>query len=465
MVASSRVCLAFARNERWLKKSAPAIHVTRTKTVLRAFAAVQTVERAFAIARTHPGRGLVVLAIPEQKALAAAAALFVARKVRSPAARGTCASDMTGCNPTGDCQEVGQECADAEDCCEGLLCDSGACIESCQGVGDECGEGGACCDGLVCDSGTCFLVACRPLGEECGGEAGECCNGLVCDSNTCIEESCQNPGQECSGDDERCAGSSCMEGVCACLTASEPWLGCDCDTGTEAPCGGGTVICCPSGAEPGGSGVCTNASVGCETPPLCIAPGDACSEEDDRCCVGSCMSGICACEDPSEPWLGCPCYVGGEAVCDSRPDLCCSIGQAPSDPGICVSPMTGCNPTGECAAEPGQTCRTDQDCCEGKCSNDGICYCADPAEPLRGCSCHTGTADPCGADSLLCCATTTTLGGPGICTPDRLGCEPVGTCTDKGGHCHHDDECCDALCCVDGGLRHPAAAAEASETG
>jgi len=114
--------------------------------------------------------------------------------------------------------------------------------------------------------------------------------------------------------------------------------------------------------------------------------------------------------------------------------------------------MNGCNPTGECAAEPGQTCQTDQDCCECKCSTDGICYCADPAEPLRGCSCHTGTEDPCGADTLLCCATTTTPGGPGICTPDRLGCEPVGTCTDKGGACKHDDECCDMLCCVDGGV-------------
>jgi len=164
------------------------------------------------------------------------------------------------------------------------------------------------------------------------------------------------------------------------------------------------------------------------------------------------MSGICACEDPAEPWLGCPCFVGGAKSCDSRPDLCCSVGQDPSDPGICVSPMTGCNPTGECAAEPGQTCQTDQDCCEGKCSNDGVCYCADPDEPLRGCSCHTGTEDPCGADTLLCCATTTTPGGPGICTPDRLGCEPVGTCTDKGGACKHDDECCDMLCCVDGGV-------------
>ncbi len=383
-----------------------------------------------------------------------------------PDSVGVCVPASEGCNPTGDCAIAGDACGEGTDCCDNLICDSGTCIDNCQEPGGLCEFDENCCIG-TCMGGTCAcLTASEPwlgcdcnVGTEapCGGGTVICCPtgggegapGVCTDESVGCESVCSvYPGDACESNTDCCAGS-CVEGVCSC-SPGPGWIGCDCATDYEGACGGGeSSICCPTGSTD--IGVCTAIGDGC--PVICTSdPGDECGSDGD-CCLGTCMSGVCACNDPSRPIIGCPCEVGDEGACGGLSDLCCNIGQEPGSAGSCISPMVGtCNPTGNCIADPGETCMADADCCEGKCSNDGVCYCADPAEPLRGCSCHTGTLDPCGADSLLCCATTTTPGGPGICTPDRLGCEPVGTCTDKGGHCHHDDECCDMLCCVDGGV-------------
>jgi hypothetical protein len=37
-------------------------------------------------------------------------------------------------------------------------------------------------------------------------------------------------------------------------------------------------------------------------------------------------------------------------------------------------------------------------------------------------------------------------GGPGICTPDRLGCDPTG-CHDEGESCEVHTDCCGDLIC------------------
>ncbi|MFT4040879.1 MAG: hypothetical protein QM692_22040 [Thermomicrobiales bacterium] len=54
--------------------------------------------------------------------------------------------------------------------------------------------------------------------------------------------------------------------------------------------------------------------------------------------------------------------------------------------------------------------------------------CTDPSRPGVGCGCHTGTQYPCGPTTLLCCATSSEAlpGGPGICTPASVGCNPLG---------------------------------------
>lgn len=65
----------------------------------------------------------------------------------------------------------------------------------------------------------------------------------------------------------------------------------------------------------------------------------------------------------------------------------------------------------------------------GVCSPINQCVCSDPDRPGVGCSCQTGTQNPCGDDTLQCCGTTNALGGPGICTPSSVGCQPMGTPT------------------------------------
>ena len=62
--------------------------------------------------------------------------------------------------------------------------------------------------------------------------------------------------------------------------------------------------------------------------------------------------------------------------------------------------------------------------------------CTDPSRPGVGCSCSTGTQDPCGPSTLLCCPTVPNAapGAEGVCTPASVGCNPTGrpTCTGHG---------------------------------
>lgn len=54
--------------------------------------------------------------------------------------------------------------------------------------------------------------------------------------------------------------------------------------------------------------------------------------------------------------------------------------------------------------------------------------CTDPARPGVGCACATGTQDPCGHTTLLCCPSSAQArpGAPGICVPASVGCNPLG---------------------------------------
>ncbi len=89
--------------------------------------------------------------------------------------------------------------------------------------------------------------------------------------------------------------------------------------------------------------------------------------------------------------------------------------------------------------------------------------CTDPDRPGVGCACSTGTQNPCGDSTLLCCANDadTPPGGPGTCTPASVGCDPLGPtptptppapCTRHGCRCTGGVEGgCDAnlACCPD----------------
>jgi hypothetical protein len=82
--------------------------------------------------------------------------------------------------------------------------------------------------------------------------------------------------------------------------------------------------------------------------------------------------------------------------------------------------------------------------------------CTDPSRPGVGCTCTTGTQNPCGDTSLVCCpAPGAAPGAPGTCTPSSVGCEPEGPtptpapCTDIGCPCTAGVEgaCDDGLVC------------------
>lgn len=83
--------------------------------------------------------------------------------------------------------------------------------------------------------------------------------------------------------------------------------------------------------------------------------------------------------------------------------------------------------------------------------------CTDPSRPGVGCACHTGTQDPCGDTTLVCCKNDPDgpPGSPGTCTPSSVGCNPLGPpsdCTEHGCRCNGgvQNACDDGLiCCPD----------------
>lgn len=83
--------------------------------------------------------------------------------------------------------------------------------------------------------------------------------------------------------------------------------------------------------------------------------------------------------------------------------------------------------------------------------------CTDPSRPGVGCACTTGTENPCGDTTLLCCANDANAapGAPGTCTPSSVGCNPTGNgggCTGRGCRCDGgaQNACGDPLvCCPD----------------
>jgi len=89
--------------------------------------------------------------------------------------------------------------------------------------------------------------------------------------------------------------------------------------------------------------------------------------------------------------------------------------------------------------------------------------CSDPSRPGVGCACATGTQDPCGDTTLVCCKNDPDgpPGGPGTCTPASVGWQPLGPsptaapsspCSQRGCRCNGGVEgaCDDGLtCCPD----------------
>jgi hypothetical protein len=106
-------------------------------------------------------------------------------------------------------------CTDTSQCCTGLSCVNGDCVNcsGASGVGDVCDPAvmNACCGSLVCGRATDGTdTCCRSDGDPCSGDA-ECCGDMACSGGRCA---CRADGESCQAGRECCGGSFCDEGVC-----------------------------------------------------------------------------------------------------------------------------------------------------------------------------------------------------------------------------------------------------------
>ncbi len=150
---------------------------------------------------------------------------------------------------------------------------------------------------------------------------------------------------------------------------------------------------------------------------------------------------------------GCVCSTGTQSPCNDGL-VCCPTTDLLGGPGVC-QPEAVCYPD-ECRANDRacpRSCGTAEscpNCCSNYCNADGVC--ADsPGPPCTGdgCACTTGTQSLCDS-GLVCCGTTSALGGPGVCQTEAE-CNPP--CTAQGCACNGGVQGnCDQglVCCQEG---------------
>jgi hypothetical protein len=123
-----------------------------------------------------------------------------------------------------------------------------------------------------------------------------------------------------------------------------------------------------------------------------------------------------------------------------------------SSSGSCPTPPSGPTPT---AAAPTATAAAPTATAAAPTAT-ALPVCTDPSRPGVGCACTTGTQNPCGDTTLVCCADPGAApGAPGTCTPSSVGCDPEGPtptstpCTGIGCPCDAGVQgaCDDGLVC------------------
>ena len=100
----------------------------------------------------------------------------------------------------------------------------GACAPACQDPGDSCGTAADCCGGLACTGSYKTCASDCTIGPELGGDycgvGLDCCDG-ACLFGTCWQGyTCHLPGDPCTDDPQSlndlcCFGYSCINGSCA----------------------------------------------------------------------------------------------------------------------------------------------------------------------------------------------------------------------------------------------------------
>lgn len=169
--------------------------------------------------------------------------------------------------------------------------------------------------------------------------------------------------------------------------------GCRCQGGVEDTCNANNpnLVCCPDNPGlPGGPGKCTR--------------NDKCNPPD---CTGE----------------GCACHSGVENACDDGFVCCADDSSLPGGPGRCETEEVCFGSQCQATTNPcPSSCSDDSgcsSCCSGYCGPDG--HCATPVCSGTGCECGTGMQQAGCDGGLTCCPSTSTPGGPGICTAGACG--------------------------------------------
>ena len=286
------------------------------------------------------------------------------------------ACEATECVQTDEpCPEncvAGERC---DQCCGGYCGGDSVCYPC--GPGTACETSDECCEGLSCCEGTCVDLANDPL--YCGDCETSCpesddpfqCQRPVCRVGVC-EYDVAEEGTACVEGDETFA---CCDGVCtdllndfahcgACgVTCDEGWLCC------------GEEGCTDVQNNPEHCGACyftCDDGLGCYQGECCHFEGETCGADNEGfgCCEGFvCQDGTCA---PTTT----TCTPPGEACASD--DECC--------PGDTTDLYACPESTGLCCVGPRNSCTSETDCCAG----DGAAGCVEGSaaqlrqRPLRG---------------------------------------------------------------------------------
>jgi len=272
----------------------------------------------------------------------------------------------------------GSACTSDPDCDDGDTCNG---AESCAGGVCQPGEPANCDDGDACTTETCDPTAgclSQPLDcddgnactiDSCGPTTGcvhdpvICAPGEQCDGGSCEPLTCDNdlscePGEDCLNCANDCIGgggqAGCGNGVCE---AGEDCGNCAQDCRGKQSGKFSNRYCCSGD----GSGDGDN-PVGCDDP-RCSVDGYTCGSVVFFCCGDGVCDGpedSCSCPTdcgPSPVGEGGLCTGGADDDCDALIDC--------ADPDCFDDPVCSCTPAGS-------TCRSNGDCCSGKCKN-GYC--------------------------------------------------------------------------------------------
>ena len=315
------------------------------------------------------------------------------------------------CNGKGACKAgIGQPCAVAADCGNGLCVDGICCSSACKTTCYACNVSGK-------------LGSCSPLPASTpDSQALVTCSGTkACDG----KGNCKaGAGLACAAD-AACASGFCTDQVCCKTRCDGKCLSCKV-AGAAGTCtpykkSNDPDLDCAAGLACDGAGACkSKQGQACTTAGQCISGHCV----DGRCCAEACTATCKSCAAPGFPGLCKPLPAG---LPDSSAVKACSGSQA-------------CDGKGECRAASGQQCAKAADCATGHCVDKVCCASACSA------SCHAcnvsgkaGTCAPIPAGQQDLAATSPCSGSK--------ACDGMGSCKPgNGSACSADKACASGFC-------------------